>query len=729
MKKSVWLLVALLAIVSTLVSCVAPTPQVIEVTKEVQKVVKETVEVPVKETVEVEKVVTKEVEKSVEVEVQGAIPYPEGVPMVGSREAKKYNLDEMITYKALPEYHQAPWLDKFVQDGTLPPVEERLPKEPQVFLKSGMSDGIGQYGGVWRDFSACPTEGWNLGAGQTQGWFGINIIYQEALLKSGPIFLRKDKIEPFPNLAKSWEWSDDGKELTMHLIEGAKWSDGEPFTSDDVMFTWNDLILDPNVNSSTSRTTWQIEGEDISLEALDDYTIKWTFPAAFPVQMLYNMSEYNFYVAPAHIWKPLHPKYNSAADYDSFLNAWPPDKLPPVTMGPWVAVEYKPDELMVLRRNPYYWKVDEDGNQLPYLDEVTFEKGTSGVGRTLGTLAGSLDHSNLENPGTFIETLKRAAEPDAHFSVEWGPETLGFYLEINQSATLGVKDERDKALRGLFRDVRFRRAVSQAIDRNGVAQSLVRGPFLRPWPGGILPGSPYFDRSSVVYYPYSPDTSKKLLAELGFEDTDGNGVLNWTSGPLKGQDLVIALNANEDQQAAVEIGQALVPLLADVGIQANFRPLAYTVMNDKWESGEWEMHVYRADQEYAVPFTRAQDLAPVRDERPQWHRADAGQRELEPFEEDLVRIVNELAQEPDSAKRKELVSEYNHIFTQNVYNVGVVVGRYGLALAKRFENVPGGTPTFLYQWTWANIQPDQVWVAPADQLSQIRPDVIPTYSK
>lgn len=714
MKRSVLRMLILFAVIGLLVAC---GPQVVE-----KEVVKE-----VEVTKEVEKVVTKEVEKVVEVEVQGALPYPEGVPLTTGREPTKYDLEEMIVYRALPEYHQPQWMDKFVEDGTLPPVKERLPKEPQVFLASGMSDGLGEYGGVWRDFSACPTEGWNLGAGQTQGWFGINIIYQEALLKTGPIFMRGDKVEPFPNLAKSWAWSDDGYELTMHLIEGAKWSDGEPFTSEDVMFTWEDLILDPNVNHWTSRTTWQIDGQDVELQALDDYTIKWTFPVPFPVQKLYNMDEYDFYVAPAHVWKPEHPKYNADADYDSFLNARPPDSLPPVTLGPFVAVEYKTDEIMVLRRNPYYWKVDENGNQLPYLDEVVFEKGTSGVGRTLGTLAGSLDHSNLENPGTFVETMKRQAEADAHFYVEWGPETLAFYLEINQSATFGVKDERDRALRELFRDVRFRRAVSQAIDRNGVAQAVVRGPFLRPWPGGLFPGSPYFDRGSVVYYPYHPETSRKLLAELGFEDTDGNGILNWTRGPLAGEDLVIALIANEDQQAGVEIAEALVPLLADVGIQVNFRPLAATVATDKIESGEWEMHVIRGGQEYAVPFTYAEQIAPIRKESPDWHREGAEPRQLRPFEEELVKIVNEFALEPDSDRRVELMSEYNRIFTENVYNVGVVIGRYGLALAKRFKNVPVGCPTFLYQWTWANCQPDQVWIAPDDQLEQIRPGEIPIY--
>jgi peptide/nickel transport system substrate-binding protein len=728
-KKAV-LLLAIFAILTMIAACGAqPAPETIvetvEVIKEVEKEVVVTKEVEVVK--EVEKEVIKEVEVEKLIEVAGAIPYPEGVPLGTGAEAKKFPLEEMIVYKALDSYSQPEWMDALVADGTIPPVEERLPDEPQVFLASGMSTGLGEYGGVWRDFSACPTEGWNLGAGQTQGWFGINIIYQEALVKTGPIWMRSDNVEPFPNLAKSWEWSDDGLEMTMNLIEGAKWSDGEDFNSEDVMFTWEHIILDENVNSSTSRTTWQIDGEDISLEAIDDYTIKWTFPQPFPVQKLYSMDDYDFNVVPEHIWAPLHPAFNADTDYNGFLTAQPPDVLPPVTMGPWVAVEYKTDELMVLRRNPYYWKVDEAGKQLPYLDEVVFEKGTSGVGRTLGTMAGSLDHSNLENPDTFIETMKRQAEEDAHFYVEWGPETLGYYIEVNQSATLGVKDERDAALRELFRNVNFRRAISQAIDRDGVSQAIVRGPFLRPWPGGLYPGSPYFSRDSVVYYPYAPDTAKALLADLGFEDTDGNGILNWADGPLAGEDLVIAMNAGEDQQASVQIGEAMVALLGEVGIQVNFRPLTSTASRDVHLSGEWELFVVRGGQEYAVPFTYATTLAPVTDEAPAWHRADAGERDLQPFEEELVAIINEFALEPDSAKRVELMNEYNRIFTESVYNVGIVIGRYGLAMAERFENVPVGSPTFLYQWTWGNVQPDQVWVKPENQLDQLRPGEIPIY--
>lgn len=730
-RKKAMLLLSVMVILSVIVACAPAEPEVLTVVEtvevEVEKVVEK--EVEVEKIVEVEKEVEKivEVEKEVMVEVSGAIPYPEGAPLSIGREPKKFALDEMIVYKALDSYSEPDWVSDLVAAGELPPVEDRLPKEPQVFLASGMSTGLGEYGGIWRDFSACPTEGWNLGAGQTQGWFGINTIYQEALVKTGAMWMRNDIIEPMPNLAKSWEWSADGLELTMNLIEGAKWSDGEPFTSADVMFTWNDLILDDNVNSYTSRSTWQIDGEDITLEAIDDYTIKWTFPVPFPLQKMYAMDESDFHVSPEHIWAPFHPKYNADADYDSFLNAQPPDDLPVVSMGPWIPVEYKTDELMVMRRNPYYWKVDEAGKQLPYLDEVVFQKGTSGVGRTLSTMAGSGDHSNLENPGVFIETMKRQAEEDAHFSVEWGPETLGYYIQINQSANFGVENDRDAALRELFRDVRFRRALSQAIDRDGLAQAVVRGPFLRPWPGGIYPGSPYYSRDSVVYYPYSPDTARTLLADLGFEDTDGNGILNWTTGALAGEDLVIALAGAEDAVATTEIGQALVPLLAEVGIQINYRTLASTVNTDNVEAGTWEMEVVRGGQAYAVPFTRAQDLAPITNLNPAWHREGGEPRVLQPFEEELNAIVSEFMLEPDSDRRMELMAEFNRIHTENVYNIGVVIGSYGLALAERFNNVPVGSPVFLYQWTWGNVQPDAIWVSPENQLDQIRPNEVPVY--
>jgi peptide/nickel transport system substrate-binding protein len=421
-------------------------------------------------------------------------------------------------------------------------------------------------------------------------------------------------------------------------------------------------------------------------------------------------------------------------DYKAFENALPPDLLPQVTMGPWAAVEYRTDELVVMRRNPYYWKVDEAGNQLPYIDEATFQKGPSGVGRALCTLAGGCDHANLENPASeFVEALTRAQEPDAEFTINWGVENLAFGLMINQSETLGIQDERDEAVRGLFREDKFRQALSHAIDRDGIAQSIMRGPFLRAWAGGLYPGSPEFDRASVVYYPYDPDMSRQLLADLGLADTDNNGVLNWGAegvpDSLQGQDLVLAMNASQDAQETVNAGESLVAMFGQVGLKVNLRPMTSQANLELDTSGQWDMRVFRGGQDFALPFTRCANLAPLTKQTPNWNREGDEPRVLRDWEQELVDLVNQYCVERDPATRRELINQYNHIFTLHNYNIGIFVGRYGLALAKRFQNVPAGTPVFLYDWVENSLMYEQVWTPVDQQLPQVRPNTIPEYNQ
>ena len=188
---------------------------------------------------------------------------------------KRSDIDE---YKALPAYSEPDWVTKqFVDTGKLPPVKDRLPKEPLVFKTANMPDGLGVYGDVMRHVIGGRPEGWNYCAGQTQGWGGIDIGLSECLTRTGPLFeIKADDLEPLPNLAKSWDWSEDGKSLTIHLIEGAKWSDGAPFGADDLMFYWEDNVLDPNVTplNGASQETF---GEGTTLEKVDDTTVKMTF--------------------------------------------------------------------------------------------------------------------------------------------------------------------------------------------------------------------------------------------------------------------------------------------------------------------------------------------------------------------------------------------------------------------------------------------------------------------
>ncbi|HXF60502.1 MAG TPA: ABC transporter substrate-binding protein, partial [Caldilineaceae bacterium] len=353
----------------------------------------------------------------------------------------------------------------------------------------------------------------------------------------------------------------------------------------------------------------------------------------------------------------------------------------------------------------------------------------SGVGRALCTIAGGCDHANLENPASeFVEAMKRAQEPDAQFTINWGPELLAFYLQVNQSETLGVKDDRDRAVRALFREDKFRQALSHAIDRDGIAQSIMRGPFIRPFAGGVYPGSPEFETESVVYYPYNVDLAKQLLAELGLEDTDGNGILNWTEGPMAGEDLVFAMTTGEDAQETVNIGESLVSMFRAVGIQVNMRPKSSQANNDENVSGEWDMKVARGGQEFALPFTRCNNLGPLTKTTPNWNREGEGTRVLRDWEQEMVDVINQYCVEKDLETRRALLNQYNRIFTEHNYAIGVVIGRYGLALAKRFQNVPAGTPVFLYDWVENALMYEQVWTPVDQQLPQVRPNTIPEYN-
>lgn len=643
--------------------------------------------------------------------------------------AGEFEVNDIVEYKVLPSYTEAEELRQLVARGELPPVEQRLPKKPLVWKSKFMSDGPGMYGGQWRSFSAVPTEGWNWAGGQTQGWFGINMVLQEPLVRTGPMYLLKTP-EPLPNLATSWEWSTDGKTLTMYLIEGAKWSDGVEFTADDILFTYYDCIVDPHVPHWASAGIWTMDGTVTELEKVDDYTIKWHFGVPFPIYIFYYMDYLEFSPAPKHVLAKHHPKYNPDATYEDFIHALPPEDIPPVTLGPWVPVRYVPDRLLVMRRNPYYWQVDETGKQLPYINEVSWERGKSGETRTLNLMAGTCDDTNLENPEVLSLALQKAQSPDAHYRVIVGRFTNLFHFSLNMSLYKGVKTDRDRAVRKLFRDLRFRKALSYAVDREGLASAAMPGPWLRPFPGSFPVGASYYDPDAVVSYPYDPEKSKALLSELGFKDTDGDGIANWSKETLlSGQNLIIAAIIPEDVSAAVEIGEGLVPLFREVGIKLMPKPLKSPVVNAKVNAAEFEIFITRPNW-LATPFAHLTDLGPVTSMTPDWHQAGPEEkRDLLPFESRIKDLLEQVKTEVSAEQRRKIFSQVQKLWTENLYTIGVYQQRFPWAVAKRFKNVPKNCPAYFIQWNWINAIYQQLWVSKEDQLPELVPGVIPTYEK
>ncbi|TNC49865.1 ABC transporter substrate-binding protein [Rubellimicrobium rubrum] len=636
------------------------------------------------------------------------------------------NRDEIYSYRALPEYHEPEFVTKFVEAGQLPPVAERLPTEPLVYSAANMPDGVGAYGDVMRHVIGGRPEGWNYTAGQSQGWGGIDIGLSECLTRTGPLFqVNPEDLQPLPNLAKSWEWSEDGMSLTVNLIEGAKWSDGDPFDTKDIAFYWNDVVLDPEVTplNPASQETF---GQGTTLEVIDDHSFRFVFTTPFPEQVLYSLAYGTFCPGPSHVLEPLHPAHGGES-YDAFKNAFPPDYLNFPVMGAWVPVEYRADDIVVMRRNPYYWKVDEEGNQLPYLDEMHYRLSTW-ADRDVQAVAGTGDFSNLEQAENFVESLRRAADENAPARLQFGPRIIGYSLYPNLSGNgWGEPDERAQAVRELNRNEHFRMGISQAIDRQRLGESLVKGPFIAQYAGGLYPGTAYYDEASTVFYPYSLDSAKAHFAEAGLEDTDGNGFLNFPEGTLGGQDVQITLLVNGDYQTDRNLGEGVVAMLEEAGIQVALNTLAGNDRDAARDAGQYDWMVYRNGPELITVVQGTTQLAPTGPATSWNHHAnEAGELDLLPWEQEMVDTVNAFIASRDPTERTELMKQYQRVFTENLYHVGLVAYPGALVINKRFANIPEGAPIFQFNWAEDSIMRERVFV-PADQQQdyELHPDTLP----
>ena len=620
--------------------------------------------------------------------------------------------DSILEFKALPQYHEPDWVtEKYVKTGKLPPVKDRLPKEPLVFKTGNMQDGIGVYGDTMRHVIGGRPEGWNYGAGQTQGWGGIDIGLSECLTRTAPLFQVEAKdTEPLPNLARSWDWSSDGHKLTMHLVEGAKWSDGVAFNADDVMFYWDDEVVDPNV-SPLNGATPETFGVGTTLKKVDDYTVEWTFKEAFPRQYLFAMAYGTFCPGPSHILKPQHPKY-SKNTYEQFKNAFPPEFMNMPVMGAWVPVEYRPDDIIVMRRNPYYWKVDEKGNQLPYINEAHYKLSTW-ADRDVQAVAGSGDISNLEQPENFVASLKRAAQPDAPARLAFGPRLTGYNLHMNFSANgWGQPDERAQAVRELNRNLDFRKAVTMALDRKSIGESLVKGPFTAIYPGGISSGTSFYDRQSTVYYPYDLAAAKAELAKAGLKDTDGDGIVNFPAGTAGGKDVEIVLLVNNDYGTDKSLAEGVIAQMEKLGIRVILNSLTGTQRDAANYSGRFDWMVRRNSTELSSVVQNTEQLAPL-GPRTSWHHRspESGELDLMPFEQQLVDVVRKFITTHDNDERASLMKQYQKIYTENVNTVGLTEYPGALIINKRFSNVPQGTPIFMFNWAEDAIIRERMFVA------------------
>lgn len=363
-------------------------------------------------------------------------------------------------------YNEAPMLADLVAAGTLPPVEERLPDEPLVTTPV---ESIGKYGGTLL------TASWWPEVGNAQLYFAVE----------APIKWKADLTGYEPGLVESYEWSADGKTFTMHMRKGLKWSDGEPYTSADWKFWWEDLDNAPDQKLySIPAYLRNLDGTPITMEFPDEYTVVWIAKDRplwiDPYYMAQGFWEFaKSIMKPAHYLKQFHPKYTSTAKWEDMEKAdkwWQTPGYPCIFA--WCLSELSSDSnLYTFSRNPYYWRVDTEGNQLPYIDKIQVEIVSDEQARILNCTQGKYDAAFriCGGPNEIPLLEEQAAAGGFHLLKGYmnGAGAWPGYM-VNQYYVEGGKNYEDDTpehaaeIRAILRDKRFRQALSIGFDRQRV---------------------------------------------------------------------------------------------------------------------------------------------------------------------------------------------------------------------------------------------------------------------
>ncbi|HQY94952.1 ABC transporter substrate-binding protein [Caldilinea sp.] len=473
------------------------------------------------------------------------------------------------------KFNEAPMLAEKVAAGELPPVDERLPAAPLVIEPV---EEVGQYGGTWRMVDSQNDNGWLR---QT--------IWVEPLLK-----WNRDMSGMRPNLLESFTWNDDATVLTVKFREGIKWSDGEPLTVDDFLFWWNDIILDPAAGQSPP-TGAAVGDEPMKVEKVDDATLTLTFAAPNPLFLDYaSRGSYSssMWVVPAHYLKQFHPKYNSeVTDMTELLNRYNSTSrmqyadMP--TFAAWMVTDYVPGERVSLERNPYYWKVDTAGNQLPYIDklEVQIPQGSAIELVMLKALAGELDMQTRDVDLKDVPLVMENADAGDYHVIMWNRGDYAWPWLIP------MYDYTDEGIVDLMYTKEFRRALSYAINREQQNEVAHLG-LGKPRQFALSAESPEFQSEegkkvyeewAQSYAAYDPEQAKTLLDGLGLKDVDGDGLRERADGtPLE---LIVDVPSDGDK-LTIDAMDMIQQQWEAVGLKTTLNMAPWSVIDQRAAAGE-----------------------------------------------------------------------------------------------------------------------------------------------
>jgi peptide/nickel transport system substrate-binding protein len=622
-------------------SCAQPTPQVIEKEVPVEKVVKETV--VVEKEVAVEKVVT-----ATAVETQ---------------------------------YNEAPMLSGLVRQGELPPVDERLPDEPLVHTPA---EEVGEYGGTWHRLSTSP--------GDVRTPDRLNY---ESLIRWNVM-----GTEQIPNVAKSWEISPDGTTFTFQLRKGMKWSDGEPFTADDIVFYYEDVLQNEELNPSFPKT-WTVGGEPVVVTKVDDYTVRFSFPLPSGVFLVDMASAAGRWWAlyPEHYLQQFHIEYADQAKLDAMVEEagfeeWYQlfgDKFSHKTntelpvIHAWQITVPAPKQPVVMERNPFYWKVDTDGNQLPYIDTVEHMIVAGAEQVNLRAISGEVDmqtrHILFDNFPLFQENK----EQGGYRILQW---KRGY---ITDAAIYPNAMHQDPEMREILGDKRFHWALSLGINRAEIIEGVYLG-ITEPTQVSPFPSSPfYWEEQAQNMLEHDPDRANEILDEMGLTERDGDG---YRLRP-NGERLSITFSYAPIFGSWGDIGELLRAHWEELGIELILDETNRQLYVERFQANEHDMAIWQSAAEFN-PLILPMNFVPIHGNSRQaipaadWYLS-GGKEGEEPTGDlrETFDLWDQIKATADFEEQQQLFRQILELNKENIWVIGICTAPPEIVIVKEnFRNVP-----------------------------------------
>jgi peptide/nickel transport system substrate-binding protein len=594
-------------------------------------------------------------------------------------------------------FKEAPALAEQVKAGKLPPVEKRLPENPLVVP---VVERAGQYGGVWRRGFLGPADSNNY----------VRVVY-DALVRFSP-----DGAKIEPKIAAGWDSSKDFKTWTIKLRKGARWSDGAPFTADDILFWYKDVVLNKDLTPVVPAWMRNGDGTPASVEKVDAYAVRFTYkqPATLFLVALANQDGGDrTYAAflPAHYLKKFHPAYAKKEDVEKLVQAagfktWtelfaarnaPPENPERPTMAAWAPATRVSDQVFTLRRNPYFVGVDPEGHQLPYLDEVRFTFFADVQALNLAAIAGELDMQERHIQMTNYPVFKENEKTGKYRVITW-PTFGGSDAVI----AFNLSYKADPELARLLASKEFRVALSYAVNRDQIRESVFLG-LGEARQGVPAPWHPYFpgDEWAKKYTQYKPDEANKMLDTLGLTKRDAQGIRLMRNG----KPATIELSVVPAFAAWPDVAQLVAKDWEKVGVKIVVQIRERALHFKMRDANELQTEMWNEDTT-AFPFTGNAKVdprnSPILTLGPlfgQWAQTK-GKEGMEP-PATIKRIMElvDTARTVGPEQQAKAAQEIFRIWADNVFEIGTVGLTpmvQGVVVANtRFRNVP---PTLGNDW-------------------------------